>query len=763
MSAKNSFTSLKCLFIIGSFLFLDNAVITQKLPAHHVLQPNELAGYLKKDVQARLSKNGIITQKALAQYLREKFSERYFYDWKTFEKRFGEYNAIYPGRQVGHAENAKDHLSKYADSTQWVLPFNYLTGQPVNAYALRHLARQHKTVDIAFQYFYEQKDPQYIRYFVRQVKSLNAALVRGEYEKIEDGNGVYEVFRAGYRVLNWLQIHNMLLGEAEYSNEDQLTLIATLLQTGAHLYETNPSFDFGNHQTRGMSALAMIAILLRDFEGTDQWYDRAMGLLKEHLTKEINDDGFQFERSVHYHISDIGNYYYVYQLAKISGIKVDEFWEERLRSLFTTLTKIAYPDLTAPVLQDDTDNPWAEKNNISGAVTLGYLLFESPEFGYFADDRVEAKMYWYLNQAQLDLLKNIKKESPGFTSLSFPATGYYVMREGWDASDDVLIISNGLDEYKPDHQHGDMLGIQAMSNGKVILPNYQVRYSLKDFDFFKNSLVKNVALVDDELQGKAWTSNQGGSGFGKFKNLPNPTTTAWETNPDFDFYAGSHDGFENVGVEYSRQVIYVKNDFWIVKDNFRSGQPHEYKQVWQGHYSHELQPDLLRATFDDATGCDILQLRPIDKTTQAGTRGKHWSIASKSGVNNFNFITVIFPYAGYSHRIDEEVKNAPLKGWHRNQSDWEMAGEEPVSLSQNEESFFFDVLRLKKEGVSIDFSETTDAYVFLKNGKFKIQMLGNKAVEVVLSGVKNCRINKAPVDRRLTLKPADALVCDCVK
>ena len=95
-------------------------------------------------------------------------------------------------------------------------------------------------------------------------------------------------------------------------------------------------------------------------------------------------------------------------------------------------------------------------------------------------------------------------------------------------------------------------------------------------------MVKNVALVDEELQGKEWTGNQGGSGFGKFKNLPVPETIIWETNEDFDLFIGRHDGFNNVDVEYTRQVIYTKNDFWIVKDNFHSNDPHNYKQVWQG-------------------------------------------------------------------------------------------------------------------------------------------------------------------------------------
>jgi hypothetical protein len=267
-------------------------------------------------------------------------------------------------------------------------------------------------VDIAFLYFNDNKDPKYIQYFERQMRSLNAALHKGQYEKIEDGNGVYEAFRSGYRILNWLWIHNMFLNEAEYSDKDQLITIATLLQHGQHLYERNGKYRSGNHQTRGVSALAMLSILLRDFHGTDQWMDRAMERLSEHLDREINDDDFQFERSIHYHMSDINNFFYVYQLARINSIAVNKAWEEKLRGLFTTLTKVAYPDRSAPVLQDDTDNPWAETNDISGAMTLGYLLFEDPEFGYFASTKVDDRVYWFLSNDQVKMLENIDQKRP---------------------------------------------------------------------------------------------------------------------------------------------------------------------------------------------------------------------------------------------------------------------------------------------------------------------------------------------------------------
>ncbi|MEP3570326.1 MAG: heparinase II/III family protein, partial [Flavobacteriaceae bacterium] len=513
----------------------------------------------------------------------------------------------------------------------------------------------------------------------------------------------------------------------------QLYTIATLLQHGEHLYEHNAKFSSGNHQTRGMSALAMLSILLKDFEGTDKWFERAMKRLEEHLLKEINDDGFQFERSVHYHMSDINNYFYVYQLAKISGIEVGKVWEEKLQSLFTTLAKIAYPDGTAPVLQDDTEIPWGEKNEIAGVMTLGYLLFEDPKLGYFAENRVNGNMYWFLQKQQLDQLKDIQSTKPEYGSLMFPNTHYYIMREGWNKNDKVMTVSAGLDPDKPDHQHGDMLGVQAVANGHVILPNYQVRYSLKDFDLFKNSLVKNVALVDDELQGKKWTSNKGGSGFGKFANLPNPKTIAWQSTNNFDLFVGSHDGFNNVGVSYTRQVIFIKDDFWVVKDNFKSDASHTYKQVWQGHYTTEEGPNLIRSTFNDASGSDILQLNTIDKVKNSGARGKQWSVLSKENQKKFNFITVIYPYRRYGNRIDETNENINLGDWKVNQSQWNSIGNNPVSISRENEVYFFEVSKVSFNNLDIELDSIGDLHIEINNDKAVVTNLGDLSITV--SGV----------------------------
>ena len=220
--------------------------------------------------------------------------------------------------------------------------------------------------------------------------------------------------------------------------------------------------------------------------------------------------------------------------------------------------------------------------------------------------------------------------------------------------------------------------------------------------------------------------------FGKFKELPNPKVIAWNTNKDFDLFVGSHNGFENVGVNYTRQVIHIKNDFWIVKDNFNASEEHNFKQVWQGHYSFENEPNLLRATFDNATGLDVFQLKKIDKAESGGTRGKQWAILSKKATN-FNFITAIYPYVGYSNRINELEEIPNLKGWKLNNTNFILEGNAIVSLSKNEAHYIFGVKKLTYKSVRITFSEETDIYIVLNEDTLNLQLVGLNTQEISIS------------------------------
>ena len=175
----------KILILVLLIFMIANATYSQKVPSDRISSTNEISLYLKKDIQKELVVNNYISQSDLAAYFRRKFSDRYFFSWRDNDKRFSVYKSLYQGQEKAHTERALDHMTKYPDSTKWLLPFNYQYGKPVNAYALRHLARQHKMVDIAYLYYYEDKNPKYLNYFKTQLRSLNAAFKADNYEKLE--------------------------------------------------------------------------------------------------------------------------------------------------------------------------------------------------------------------------------------------------------------------------------------------------------------------------------------------------------------------------------------------------------------------------------------------------------------------------------------------------------------------------------------------------------------------------------------------------
>jgi len=731
-------------------------------PPNRLLADKELVALLNDQVfpgagslRKRFTEDPEAALEGLTAHLRDAFAKRYYFDWRNVAARFAEYSEHFPEREAQHRRLAAIHAGLYPARARWKLPYRNLEGNDVSAYELRHLARQHKVLDMAYVHHYDGGDPDPVEYFTAQMRSLNEAFTAVDFEDDEGGNGVYESFRAGYRVLNWLRVHALFLGSESYAWRDQLELVRTMLHTGAILHAKNRTFRYGNHQTRGAVALAVIAILLRDFEGTAEWYQDAMAILGGHLEKEVNADGFQFERSVHYHAGDIYNYFQVLQLAQLNDFPVPKNWRDTLRAMFDATVLLARPDRRLPVFQDDTDQPWSESNEMGDFMLLGSILFDDPVFNYFASEDVAPSIYWLLRDDQIAAIGSLERQPPSLGSTALVDTGYYVMREGWAPGDQYLAITAGLSRHKPDHQHGDMLGIVARANGQEVLPNYQVRYSLPDYAYFKNSLAKNVAIVDDVLQGRGWTSNKGGSGFGKWAQLPQPEVLAWLPGPSWAFFAGSHDGFEEFGVDYTRSVLSIAGLGWVVRDRFESRfGMHRFQQLWQGHYSDEGGGNHHRSSFADGSGLEIMQL---------GITADDWSVGSRRGKGRLiyevegesaEYLTFLYPFASFSDRLPESFlreRRATVNSWrvHAHDASVRMTAgfrsDARLVIEGDSDLFLLGVSRVSRGDRSIEFARPVDLHLANHpGGDWNLTVLAFRVVDHVLeSGAGPDRLGRA--------------------
>lgn len=572
---------------------------------------------------------------ALTDALKVRSRNRYYFDWTNFKPLLEVYDDAYPEIfENKHRKQAEYQISHYAPETSWQLPFKNLKGEEVTAYELRHLARQQKSADMTLLYFYDDEKA-YLDYWTRQVADLMRAYKSGEYD--DEGNGIFEYYRAGRRIHTWLFNHHAYYNSSEYTSKNQKLLIQTFVYHGFDLAERTKHYNPGNHHTKGLVALFELAVFLQDFSFSDAWINQSLDGLTKHMELEVNDDGFQFERSVHYHVGDIENYLRVYQLAQINQIPVPELFEKRFKEMFNVLVKIAQPDKNLPVLQDDTDHYLKEVNELGGIFKAGSLLLKDPVLEYFAGAYLDSEWFWILAR-MLD--QNVpEKKQPTYGSLALESTGYYIMRSGWEKDDAYMCISAGLSNRKPDHQHGDMLGVTAYAGGHQILPTYQVNYNEPDYKIFKNSWVKNVVIVDSIPHGQEWKENEGGSGFGKFLKLPEPKTIFWKVGENLDIYVGTHNGYKDMDVQTYRTVLFFKSQKeWVVCDLFVAPEPHEYQQIWQELDNSDLTGNLSRS-FENGMNFLILQKTPavyhIDMTPLR--EKKSWMVSVTA--DTFQFIT----------------------------------------------------------------------------------------------------------------------------
>jgi hypothetical protein len=91
------------------------------------------------------------------------------------------------------------------------------------------------------------------------------------------------------------------------------------------------------------------------------------------------------------------------------------------------------------------------------------------------------------------------------------------------------------------------------------------------------------------------------------------TINTWKASARFDFFSGEHDGymrFEQAPALHSRSVLFLKNDYWIVRDTVETSGPHEYDLRFQFAADACLSVDQSQSTLNerspDAPGLEIM-------------------------------------------------------------------------------------------------------------------------------------------------------------
>jgi len=308
------------------------------------------------------------------------------------------------------------------------------------------------------------------------------------------------------------------------------------------------------------SGLGAVALLYPEFRESPGFLRRALRRYAWVNGKYFFPDGFQTECSVYYHAFPLGCIGNLCRLAKAAGeeapAEVLELYERGLEVFVHT----AQPDLSMPLVND----VGPRVSYAGGPLREGLQVFPRDDFRYIASLRGEGK-------------------PPADLCHAFPHAGYYIMRDGWEPTDQYLLFDAGF--YGSGHQHEDKLNFIFWAGGRCLIGDPGIyRYSADEFeDYFRSSRGHNVIQVDGKGQARRLLYDS--VSHEVEEQVPDPETV-WLPGRACDYASGRYkDGFAtrlhalwsgesrdderatlDTSIQHRRALFSVKGEYLVVRD-----------------------------------------------------------------------------------------------------------------------------------------------------------------------------------------------------
>ncbi len=437
--------------------------------------------------------------------------------------------------------------------------------------------------------------------------------------------------------------------------DDALCLILRSLVEQARHLDRWPTRT-GNWLTAESKAVYIVGVLLPEFQDAATWRKNGIDRLYMQLREQVYPDGLEYELAIGYNNWVLRNFAEVLELAKLNG-RMDELPEDYLSLMESMYDYQAYASMPNGIVPG--------LNDANGASPVRYLRQGYKYFPHRKD------FLWVATRGE-------EGEIPDRTSVSFPYSGHYVTRSGWDEDARYLLFDAG--PFGSGHQHEDKLHVILHAYGRQLLldaGNYMYDHS-RWRRYVLSTRGHNTIRVDGQDQNhrrarETWISPM------PFQPLDN----VWVSEPDFDYAVGRYQaGYGKdraIKVEHTRAILFVKPDYWLIVDTLQSqdDEEHEYESLF--HLGAE------EAVIDEASKVVITQnsdanlalyplitedlavevVKGVEDEPVQGWAGSPWrpvptAIFRRSGAGITRLVTMIYPLSKDARLPVESVEMLPV-------------------------------------------------------------------------------------------------------
>lgn len=319
------------------------------------------------------------------------------------------------------------------------------------------------------------------------------------------------------RAVNWLWGYHFFKESTELSAEFILTFRKSLLIHGRHIFRNleNKSDINTNHYLSNLVGLIYLGILCPEFEETFEWKNFGIKELWQELSKQIDNNGVNFEGSIAYHRFSTELFLSSFLLCRVNSILVPNEVVTQLEKMFEFIMYYTKPNGTVPLI-GDTDNgrlhrlaiwqePEREWNDHRYLLAIASILFERNDFRLAAGDQWQEAV-WLMSAYHLYDYPSFDSQCPpsisNFThtvqSMGFPQSGIYILRKNNTYTS--IRLGNVGTQGKGNHSHNDALSVEIAFAEETFITDpgsYVYTQDYQGRNHFRSSKAHNAPVTND--------------------------------------------------------------------------------------------------------------------------------------------------------------------------------------------------------------------------------------------------------------------------
>ncbi len=392
-----------------------------------------------------------------------------------------------------------------------------------------------------------------------------------------------------FRAMSWVWALEFLRQSTLLDAHTFARLTKYVVLHGRHLERyLSTYFSPNTHLTGEALGLFYLGTYFPELIQAERWRSLGESVLMQQLPRHVLSDGVYFEQAFHYQRYTIDFYTHLWLLDAANGGTLSVEIAPQLDALLEHAQCLTRGDGSVPLFGDEDGGrlfflDGRPLNDLRSALATGAVLLGRPDFAYVAGQPT-AELVWLAGPDAVPSFRSLDKTLPRYASRGFEHGGVYVMRDGWDADANHLVVDCGPHgTMNCGHAHADALSFELALHGRAALVDpgtYTYTVEPAQRDMFRSTAAHNAATVDG-------VDSSDPDGPFHWRRIAAARVIAFRTDAAGSqaHFEGAHNGFEQLPspVRYRRSVDFdpSADSLVTIRDVFECTSAHQATLTFQ--------------------------------------------------------------------------------------------------------------------------------------------------------------------------------------